>query len=155
LRHLFGGARNPGKVRRCVEGHNRLHARGKIFTERGRSRQLPTGRLADQRDSIRVDPVLRRMRLHEPDGRLDVLDAGAELRHVIHQPVTDRKPGEAGIRERLQQRRHVSRTLPPNPSPAMHDDYGRACLGSLRETGVEGESCVAHSNRLSFSGSEL
>jgi hypothetical protein len=97
---------------------------------------MPARRLANERDAVHIDFVVRRMRLHPPDRRRHILSARrpAMLRR---EPVIDREPREARLRQRLKQRRDERMLVPLREPAAMHQNARRKRPAALRHERVQ------------------
>src|SRR6266852_2463430 len=99
-----------------------------LSCQRDESREMRSGRVAHERDAIRIDAKLRSLGADELHRRLDVVDsAGIGLEPRLHQPVFD---GEHGITVLRQIRSPVRVELAVTDLPAatMHADQYRCTL---------------------------
>ncbi len=81
---------------------------------------------------VRIHVVLCCVGLNEADGFLHIADAGPELRHVLHEAIANREPGETSIRERLEERLDIVSSIAADPSSTMNDDDCGDSLADFR-----------------------
>ena len=101
---------------------------------------LAAGRFAQERDAVRVDVEAGGVGADEADGIAQVVELRG-VEDVRRQAVVDREPREAGLRQRLEQRRDVRHLVTRFPAAAVRDDHGRERTGRAalngRYVGVE------------------
>jgi hypothetical protein len=104
-------------------------------------------RLADDRDAFHIDFELRRMRLHPADRRGHIVRAGrpAMLRC---QPVIDREPGEARLRQRLEEGRDEGLLVALRKAAAMHQNARRKRAAAFRYERIQRQRYLARLHEL-------
>jgi hypothetical protein len=103
-----------------------------VARQRDQRREMRTGGIADQRDTVWVDAQLRGIGADELHRRLHVRSGARPSAHPrLHQPVFDREQGVAAARE-VRAPVLVDVTVADLPAAAMHRDQHRCLVEPAR-----------------------